>query len=140
MFIPRDRWGLTDMTKNMLAGSMLIVALALAGCSGPKGDKGDKGDTGKGEPGSRGAQGDPGPPRKDGRDGSTPPPQFRVVRSAPDAMSGTAMCAADELVVSATCIAKLGTMNEAPTTIGDTGASCPTQNQPAQAVLLCAKR
>jgi hypothetical protein len=48
------------------------------------------------------------------------------------------MCAADELVVSVTCIAKLGMTNEAAHDKGDTGASCPTQNQPAQAVLLCA--
>jgi hypothetical protein len=139
MFTSRSRWELTEM-QSMFAGSIVIMALVLAGCSRPKGDKGDKGDTGKGEPGSRGAQGDPGPPGKDGRDGSTPPPQFMALRPPPGEPTAIAMCASDELVVSAICIAKLGTTSEAPTTIGDSGASCPTQNQPAQAVLLCAKR
>ena len=34
------------MTTNMITGCV-ILALALAGCSGPKGDKGDKGDAGQ---------------------------------------------------------------------------------------------
>lgn len=133
------------MQKSFIVAGSMILALALAGCSGPKGDKGDKGDTGDvGPAGSPGPQGPPGRPGKDGRDGVSPAPQFRVVRSSADgAMTNPAICAVDEVMVSATCISKTGTVNQAPKTIGDNGASCEPQSgqtdTPA-AVILCAKR
>jgi Collagen triple helix repeat (20 copies) len=135
-----DQW--IAMKKLILAAGMAVV-LALAGCSAPKGDKGDKGDAGAtGAAGPRGEKGDAGPPGKDGRDGVSPPAQLRVVRSDETA-AAAAFCPADEVMVSATCIARIGTANEAATTIGDTGASCASQsgqNTPTLAVILCAKR
>jgi hypothetical protein len=136
--------GASAMTTNMITGCM-ILALALAGCSGPKGDRGDKGDAGQNGPtGAAGPQGAPGPPGKDGKDGISPPAQFRLVRSAADGgMAPAAMCGVDEVIASAMCISKLGSANQAPKTIGDLGASCdpqPGQNEPPQAVILCTKR
>jgi Collagen triple helix repeat (20 copies) len=121
------------------------LALVVAGCSGPKGDKGDKGDAGAaGVAGSPGPQGPQGPAGKDGKDGVSPPPQFRVVRSAADgAMARTAMCDVNEAMVSAMCVSKLGSENLTPTTIGDNGASCEQQSSQTvapQTVILCAKR
>ncbi len=58
-------------------------------------------------------------------------------------MAKAAMCAVDEVMVSATCISKLGSVNEAAKTIGDNGATCDAQSgQPdaPAAVLLCTKR
>ncbi len=132
------------MARAVVAGCMTL-ALILAGCSGPKGDKGDKGEAGaQGTPGSPGPQGPAGPPGKDGRDGVSPPAQFRVVRGAADGnMTKAAMCATDEVLVSATCISKLGSASQAAKTIGDLGAECepqPSQTEPPQAVILCAKR
>jgi Collagen triple helix repeat (20 copies) len=133
------------MKKPFVVASGLALALALAACSGPKGDKGDKGDTGQaGQSGAAGKQGDPGPPGKDGRDGVSPPAQFRVVRSATDgAMAKPAMCGIDEVMVSATCLSKTGSVNETPKTIGDNGASCDPQSgqtDAPQAVILCTRR
>ena len=54
-----------------------------------------------------------------------------------------AMCAADEVMVSATCLSKIGSVNEAPKTIGDSGAICDPQSgqtETPEAVILCAKR
>ncbi len=126
----------------------LALALSVAACAGPKGDKGDKGE--KGDPGQVGAAGPPGPqgPQgaagKDGKDGVSPPPQFRVVRSTSDGgVSKPALCGVDEIMVSATCLLKAGSTNQAPKTIGDTGAACdpqPGQSDVPQAVVLCAKR
>jgi hypothetical protein len=105
----------------------LILALAVAGCSGPKGDKGDKGD-----PGANGAPGQPGPPGPQGplgKDGVSPPPQFHVARSSlENGLAKPAMCAADEVMVSATCLSRIGSVNEAPKTIGDSGAACEPQS------------
>jgi hypothetical protein len=58
-------------------------------------------------------------------------------------MAKPAMCGAEEIMVSATCIVKAGDVAEAPRTLGDNGAGCdakPGQNDPPQAVILCAKR
>jgi hypothetical protein len=120
--------------------------LALGGCGkGEKGDKGDKGDPGPvGAAGSPGPQGPQGAPGKDGRDGVSPPQQFRVVRSAMDrGMSKPALCDVDEVMVSATCLTKTGSISEAPKTLGDNGASCDSQSgqtEAPQAIILCAKR
>jgi len=54
-----------------------------------------------------------------------------------------AMCAADEMMVSATCEVKAGDVAQAPRTLGDNGASCdarPGRSNPPLAVILCAKR
>ena len=119
----------------------LMLTLAVAGCSGPKGEKGDKGD--KGDPGQNGVPGPPGPAGPQGppgKDGVSPPPQFRVVRSSvEDGLAKPAMCAADEVMVSATCLSKIGSVNETPRTIGDSGALCEPTETP-EAVILCAKR
>jgi hypothetical protein len=133
------------MQKSFIVAGSLALVLVLAGCSGPKGEKGDKGDTGENGPaGSAGPQGPPGPPGKDGKDGVSPPPQFRVVRSSTDGgMAKPAICAIDEVMVSATCLSKTGSVNQAPKTIGDNGASCepqPGQTDTPAAVILCAKR
>ena len=134
------------MRTPLIIACSLIAALALGGCSKPeKGDKGDKGDPGPvGAAGPAGPQGPQGAPGKDGRDGVSPPPQFRVVRSATDgAMSKPAMCDVDEIMVSATCLTKTGSISEAPKTLGDNGASCDSQSgqtEAPQAVILCAKR
>jgi hypothetical protein len=127
--------------------SALALAALVAGCSGPKGDKGDKGDAGPpGQQGQNGQQGPEGKPGRDGKDGVSPPPpvQFRVVRSATDGgMAKPALCAVDEIMVSATCLSKLGSVNQAPKTLGDNGASCDPQSgqtEPPEAVILCAKR
>jgi Collagen triple helix repeat (20 copies) len=133
------------MQKFFIVALSVALTLAVAGCSGPKGDKGDKGDAGQnGSPGSPGPQGSPGAPGKDGRDGVSPPPQFRVVRSSIDgAMTKPAMCAIDEVMVSAMCLSKTGSVNQAAKTIGDNGASCepqPNQTDSSSAVVLCAKR
>lgn len=131
----------------MLLVCVLLSALALSGC-GAKGDKGDRGD--KGDSGPMGPAGPPGPqgltgaPGKDGRDGVSPPMPFRVVRSEIDGgISKPAMCSAEEVVVSATCIAKAGDAAQAPRTLGGSGASCdakPGQSDPPQAVVICAKQ
>jgi hypothetical protein len=126
----------------------LALALVLAGCSGPKGDKGDKGE--KGDPGPDGTAGSPGspgpqgPPGKNGENGVSPPPQFRVVRASSEgAVSRPAMCGVDEVVVSATCISKTGSAEQAPKVLNDSGAACdprPGQSNVPDVVILCAKR
>jgi len=131
----------------LLAGG-LALALAVAGCSGPKGDTGDKGE--KGDPGPSGSEGATGPqgpsgsPGKNGENGVSPPPQFRVVRSSSDAgVSRPAMCSVDEVMVSATCLSKAGSVNQPPKTIPDSGAACdprPGQSDVPETVVLCAKR
>lgn len=130
-----------------VAGSLALM-LALAGCSGPQGDKGDKGEKGdpgpSGAAGSPGPQGPPGPAGKNGENGVSPPPQFRVVRSSSDGgVSRPAMCGVDEVMVSATCLSKAGSANQAPKTVTDSGAACdprPDQSDVPEAVVLCAKR
>jgi hypothetical protein len=136
------------MRKSFTVVCGLAVALALAGCSGPKGDKGDKGE--KGDPGAAGPAGPPGPqgPQgpagKNGENGTSPPPQFRVVRSSSEgSVSRSAMCGIDEVMVSATCISKTGSADQAPKTFNDTGAACdprPGQSDVPDVVILCAKR
>jgi hypothetical protein len=133
------------MPRFFILAGVLSLMLAVAGCSGPKGDKGDKGDAGPpGPQGENGKQGPEGKPGQNGKDGVSPPPQFRVVRSAADGgMANPAMCSVDEIMVSATCLSKAGIMNQAPKTLGDNGASCDAQSgQTAvpEAVILCAKR
>jgi collagen triple helix repeat protein len=135
------------MKRSTVLVCALLSALALSGC-GVKGDKGDKGDRGDAGPpgptGSTGPQGPAGPPGKDGRDGVSPPPQFRVVRGGVDGgISKPATCAAEEIMVSATCMVSSGDISQTPRTIGDNGASCdtqPGQSNPPQPVILCAKR
>lgn len=134
------------MKQPALIVCILLSALALSGC-GVKGDKGDKGDRGEAGPmgpaGPPGPQGSAGPPGKDGRDGVSPPLPFRVVRSAADGgISKPAMCSADEIMISATCIVKAGDLVQTPRTLGNNGASCdakPGQSDPPQAVILCTK-
>jgi hypothetical protein len=136
------------MQRSFLIVCGLAAALAAAGCSGPKGDKGDKGD--KGEPGATGPAGPPGPqgPQgaagKNGENGISPPPQFRVVRSSSEGgVSRTAMCGIDEVMVSATCLSRTGSADQAPKTLNDTGAACdprPGQSDVPDVVILCAKR
>jgi hypothetical protein len=131
--------------QNRSVAAFLILSLALAGCSGPKGDKGDKGDPGPvGAAGPPGPQGPAGAPGKDGKDGVSPPAQFRVVRSTADgAMSKPAMCDVSEVIVSAMCVSKLGSMSQPPRTVGDNGAECAPQSGQTSApetVILCAKR
>jgi hypothetical protein len=58
-------------------------------------------------------------------------------------MAKEAMCAVDEVMVSATCMSKLGSTNQAAKTVGDNGATCDAQSGQADAptaVILCAKR
>lgn len=139
------------MRKSIFFVGSLAIALAGAGCSGPKGDKGDKGE--KGDPGPAGPAEPPGPagppgpigpPGKNGENGVSPPPQFRVVRSSSEGgVSRPAMCSVEEIMVSATCLSKTGSVNQAPKTISDTGAVCdtgPGQSDIPEAVVLCAKR
>jgi hypothetical protein len=136
------------MRNSFLVVGSLALILAVAGCSGPKGDKGDKGEKGdpgpSGPAGSPGPQGPQGPPGKNGENGVSPPPQFRVVRSSSDGgVSRPAMCGIDEVMVSATCLSKTGSVNQAPKTITDSGAACdprPGQSDVPEAVVLCAKR
>lgn len=134
------------MRRSLIIACSLIAALALGGWAREKkGDKGDKGDPGAvgaaGSPGPQGAQGAPG---KDGRDGVSPPRQFRVVRSSMDrGMSKPAMCDVDEIIVSATCLTRTGSISEAPKTLGDNGANCDSQSGQTEApqdLILCAKR
>lgn len=136
------------MKKPFVIALSLFVALSVAGCSGPKGDKGDKGE--KGDPGMAGPAGPAGPqgPQgaagKNGENGVSPPPQFRVVRSSPDGgVSRPAMCGIDEVLVSATCLSKTGSADQAPKTLGDSGAACdprPGQSEVPSVVILCGKR
>jgi hypothetical protein len=134
--------------KHTLSVCVLFGALALAGC-GVKGDKGEKGDMGaKGDAGPMGPAGPPGArgldgrPGKDGKDGVSPPPQFRVVRSATDDVVANADCGSEEVMVGAICIVKSGQTAQTPLTFGDHGASCDKagQSEQPQAVILCAKR
>jgi hypothetical protein len=137
-----------QMQKSFMIACSLFVALSVMGCSGPKGDKGDRGD--KGDPGLAGPDGPPGPqgpqgpPGKNGENGVSPPPQFRVVRSSSDGgVSRPAMCGVDEVMVSATCLSKTGSADQAPKTLGDSGAACdprPGQSEIPSVVILCAKR
>jgi hypothetical protein len=137
-----------QMQTSVFAAGTLAVALVLAGCSGPNGDKGDKGE--KGDPGQSGAagppgpQGPPGPAGKNGDNGVSPPPQFRVVRSSSaGAVSRPALCGVDEVMVSATCLSKTGSVDQAPKTITDSGATCdprPGQSEIPETVVLCTKR
>jgi hypothetical protein len=136
------------MQKSYVIAFGMVLALAVAGCSGPKGDKGDKG--AKGDPGDAGPAGPTGPqgPQgvagKNGENGVSPPPQFRVVRASADGVvSKLAMCGTDEVMVSATCLSKTGTVNQAPKTLSDTGAACdprPGESDIPDVVILCAKR
>jgi Collagen triple helix repeat (20 copies) len=133
------------MQKSLIVAGSLVLALVVSGCSGPKGDKGDKGDTGEtGQAGSPGPQGPPGKTGKDGKDGVSPPAAFRVVRSTTDgAMTNAAICAVDEVMVTATCMSKTGSVSQSPKTIGENGASCEPQSGQTDsptAVILCAKR
>jgi Collagen triple helix repeat (20 copies) len=133
------------MQKSIVVVLGLALALVVTGCSGPKGDKGDKGDKGEaGAAGSPGAAGPQGPAGPAGKDGLSPPPQFRVVRSTSDSgIAKEAMCAVEEVMVSATCMSKLGSTNQPAKTIGDNGATCeaqPGQADTPTAVILCAKR
>jgi hypothetical protein len=53
------------------------------------------------------------------------------------------MCAVEEVMVSATCISKTGSADQAPKTLGDSGAACnpkPDQSDIPETVVLCAKR
>ena len=131
--------------KSHSVAAYLALCIALAGCSGPKGDKGEKGDAGPvGAAGQAGPQGPAGAPGKDGKDGVSPPAQFRVVRSVSDgAMSKAAMCDVNEVIVSAMCVSKLGSISQTPKTVGDNGAECAPQSGQTDApetVILCAKR
>jgi Collagen triple helix repeat (20 copies) len=139
------------MNKSIVIAGSLALALVASGCSGPKGDKGEKGDKGdNGQQGAAGPAGLPGPagPQgpagKNGENGVSPPPQFRVVRSSSDGgVSRPAMCAVEEVMVSATCISKTGSADQAPKTLGDGGAACnpkPDQSDIPETVVLCAKR
>lgn len=136
------------MRRSFTVVCGLAVALAVAGCSGPKGDKGDKGEKGDqgaaGPAGPAGPQGPQGPAGKNGENGVSPPPQFRVVRSSSEgSVSRPAMCGVDEVMVSATCISKTGSADQAPKTLNDSGAACdprPGQSDVPEIVILCAKR
>jgi hypothetical protein len=58
-------------------------------------------------------------------------------------MSKPAMCDVTEVIVSAMCVSKLGSMSETPKTVGDNGAECAPQSGQADApetVILCTKR
>ena len=134
------------MARSLLPLFALCLAVNLSGCGGTpiKGDKGDKGDTGAaGAPGQQGQPGPPGAPGKDGKD-AVAPPQFRVVRSSND--GGTpkpALCGVDEVMVSATCVVTTGSLTQAPTTLGTTGASCGQsagQTEAPLAIVMCAKK
>jgi hypothetical protein len=85
-----------------------------------------------------------GPTGKDGANGVTPPPQFRVVRgSAEGVVSKPALCGSDEVMVSATCLSRTGSVNQAPKTLSDTGAACdprPGESEIPDVVILCQKR
>ena len=124
------------------------LALAVAGCSGPKGDKGDagaKGDPGPAGPaGPPGLQGPQGPAGKNGENGVSPPQHFRVVRASPEnGLSRPAMCSVDEVLVSATCLSRTGSVEQTPKTISDSGAACdprPNQSDMPDTVILCARR
>jgi hypothetical protein len=53
------------------------------------------------------------------------------------------MCGIDETMVSATCISKTGSANQAPKTFNDSGAACearPGQSDVPDVVILCTKR
>src|SRR5271167_562268 len=114
------------MLKAFAVVSCLPLVLTLLGCSGPKGDKGDKGAKGEkgdqgpvGWAGPAGPPGPQGPPGKNGENGVSPPPQFRVVRSSSEGVvSRPAMCAVDEVIVSATCLLKNGSADQAPKALG----------------------
>ena len=123
------------MQKSIAVAFSLALALA-------KGDKGDRGESGPaGSPGTPGPQGPQGPA---GKDGVSPPAQYRVVRSTSEnGMSKAAMCEVDEVIVSATCMSKIGSVNEAAKTIGDNGATRDAQSGQSdapEAVILCTKR
>jgi hypothetical protein len=136
------------MPKSYMVACGLVLALAVAGCSGPKGDKGDRGEKGDqgdaGPAGPAGPTGAQGPTGKDGKDGVTSPPQFRVVRASADGVvSKPALCGTDEVMVSATCLSRTGSVNQAPKTLSDTGAACdprPGESEIPDVVILCAKR
>ena len=136
------------MRKFLPVAISVAFAFAVAACSGPKGDKGDKGDRGEpgqaGPAGPAGPQGPQGPAGKNGENGASPPPQFRVVRSSSDGgVSRPAMCGVDEVMVSATCLSKTGSVSQAARTISDSGAACdpqPGQADVPETVVLCAKR
>ena len=136
------------MPKSYMVACGLVVALAVAGCSGPKGDKGDRGEKGDqgdaGSAGPAGPTGAQGPTGKDGKDGVTSPPQFRVVRASADGVvSKPALCGTDEVMVSATCLSRTASGNQAPKTLNDTGAACdprPGESEIPDVVILCAKR
>jgi hypothetical protein len=132
--------------KYVLLAIAFCSAASLSGCGGApaKGEKGDKGDTGAaGAAGQQGQPGPPGPAGKDGKD-AVAPQQFRVVRSSNDAgVPKPALCGADEVMVSATCVVTAGSVAQAPTTLGTTGASCGQSSGQAEAplaIVLCAKK
>ena len=136
------------LQKSCMIACGLALALAVAGCSGPKGDKGDKGEKGDagdaGPAGPAGPQGPQGAAGKNGENGVSPPPQFRVVRASADGVvSKPAICGTDEVMVSATCLSRTGSANQAPKTLSDTGAACeprPGESDIPDVVILCEKR
>jgi hypothetical protein len=137
-----------DTRRSQVMACGLVLALAVAGCSGPKGDKGDKGAKGEagagGPAGPAGPQGPQGPAGKNGENGVSPPPQFRVVRAAAaGVVSKPALCGTDEVLVSATCLSRTGAVNQAPKTLSDTGAACeprPGESEIPDVVIVCEKR
>jgi hypothetical protein len=134
----------TSIVKERAIVFALISGLILSGCD-TKGDKGDKGDMGAAGPvgpaGPQGLQGPPGPSGRDGKDANSSPPQFRVVRSSTEGVTKPAMCDANEIMISATCVPTKGAGSQTPRTL-ENGASCEARprQETLQAVILCAKR
>jgi hypothetical protein len=135
---------------------LLASAVTLAGCfEGPKGDKGDQGPPGpqgnsgpqgpvgpQGAQGLQGAQGPQGPQGPQGAKGDAGAPgtsgvNFRIVR----AETGSASCAPDEMIISATCLSQGGIYGAAPATNQNNVSCNPTeQASKVTTVLLCAKQ
>jgi len=130
------------MARSLLLFIALYSAVSLSGRRGAKRET-KATPVRRGRPVSRASTGPPGLPGKDGKD-AVAPPQFRVVRSSNDGgVTKPALCGVDEVMVSATCVATAGSLTQAPTTLGTTGASCGQsagQTEAPLAVILCAKR
>jgi hypothetical protein len=123
-----------------------MLTLAVAGCS-VRGRQRDKGD-----PGQNGARGPRAPAvlRDYLARRRVTATQFRVVVSSCRRIVGGERVAEahnvvrqTEVTVSATYSSKISSVNDAPKTIGDSGATCDTQSDQTEipeAVILCANR
>ena len=130
-----------QMKRSVTNATSPMLGLAVAGCSGPRATRAMRAKTKRRARQRRRSSG------TTWQGGVSPPPNFRLVVSSdrrwrtgwrsPQCVRRT------EVTVSATYSSKIGSVNDAPKTFGDSGATCNTQSDQTEipeAVILCANR